>query len=157
MAAEKTSGIKIVADNRQARHEYFVIDSYEAGIVLRGDEVKSIRRGSVNLKDSFCVIIKGEVFLRNCHITPYEKGSYFNSEARRDRKLLLNRKEIDKLSGKVNEKGLTLIPLKMYLKGSLVKVDLGLCQGKKLYDKRETIKRRDQERETQRIIKEYKG
>lgn len=148
-------GIKIVAENRQARHEYFVLDTYEAGVVLKGDEVKSIRQGAINLKDSFAVITKGEVFLRNCHITPYEKGSYFNSEARRDRKLLLNRSEISKLTGKVSEKGLTLIPLKVYFKGSLVKVELGLCQGKKLYDKRETLKRKTQEREAQRDIKEY--
>ncbi|HEY8419971.1 MAG TPA: SsrA-binding protein SmpB [Clostridia bacterium] len=148
-------GIKIVAENRQARHEYFVLDTYEAGVVLKGDEVKSIRQGAINLKDSFAVITKGEVFLRNCHITPYEKGSYFNSEARRDRKLLLNRSEISKLTGKVSEKGLTLIPLKVYFKGSLVKVELGLCQGKKLYDKRETLKRKTQEREAQRAIKEY--
>ena len=149
-------GIKVIAENRQARFEYFVLDSYETGIVLSGDEVKSIRQGAANLRDSFGVIIKGEVFLRNCHITPYEKGSYFNSEARRDRKLLLKRSEIAKLSIKVNEKGLTLIPLKLYLKGSLIKLELGLCQGKKLYDKRETLKRRTQERETQRAIKEYK-
>jgi SsrA-binding protein len=148
-------GIKIIAENRQARHEYFVFDTFEAGVVLKGDEVKSIRQGAVNLKDSFAVIIKGEVFLRNCHITPYEKGSYFNSEARRDRKLLLNRSEISKLTGKVSEKGLTLIPLKIYLKSGLVKVELGLCQGKKLYDKRETLKRKTQEREAQRAIKEY--
>ena len=149
-------GIKVIAENRQARFEYFVLDSYETGIVLSGDEVKSIRQGAANLRDSFGVIIKGEVFLRNCHITPYEKGSYFNSEARRDRKLLLKRSEIAKLSAKVNEKGLTLVPLKLYLKGSLIKLDLGLCQGKKLYDKRETLKRRTQDRETQRAIKEYK-
>jgi SsrA-binding protein len=148
-------GIKVVAENRQARFEYFILDSYETGIVLKGDEVKSIRQGAVNLKDSFGVIIKGEVFLRNCHITPYKKGSYFNSEARRDRKLLLKRSEIAKLSGKVNEKGLTLIPLKIYLKGSLIKLELGLCQGKKLYDKRETLKQRTQEREAQRAVKEY--
>lgn len=148
-------GIKVIAENRQARFEYFVLDAYETGIVLSGDEVKSIRQGAVNLKDSFGVIIKGEVFLRNCHVTPYQKGSYFNSEARRDRKLLLKRSEIAKLSGKVNEKGLTLIPLKLYLKGSLIKLELGLCQGKKLYDKRETLKRRTQERETQRAVKEY--
>ena len=148
-------GIKVVAENRQARFEYFILDSYETGIVLKGDEVKSIRQGAVNLKDSFGIINKGEVFLRNCHITPYKKGSYFNSEARRDRKLLLKRSEIAKLSGKVNEKGLTLIPLKIYLKGSLIKLELGLCQGKKLYDKRETLKQRTQEREAQRAVKEY--
>jgi SsrA-binding protein len=147
--------IKVIAENKKARFEYFVLDTYEAGIVLKGDEVKSIRQGAINLKDSFGVIIKGEVFLRNCHITPYEKGSYFNSEARRDRKLLLNRSEISRLIGKVNEKGLTLIPLKVYFKGSLVKVELGLCQGKKLYDKREALKQKTQERETQRAIKEY--
>ena len=148
-------GIKVVAENRQARFEYFILDSYETGIVLKGDEVKSIRQGAVNLKDSFGIINKGEVFLRNCHIPPYKKGSYFNSEARRDRKLLLKRPEIAKLSGKVNEKGLTLIPLKIYLKGSLIKLELGLCQGKKLYDKRETLKQRTQEREAQRAVKEY--
>lgn len=147
--------IKVIAENKKARFEYFVLDTYEAGMVLKGDEVKSIRQGAINLKDSFGVIIKGEVFLRNCHITPYEKGSYFNSEARRDRKLLLNRSEISRLIGKVNEKGLTLIPLKVYFKGSLVKVELGLCQGKKLYDKREALKQKTQERETQRAIKEY--
>ncbi|HEY8389660.1 MAG TPA: SsrA-binding protein SmpB [Clostridia bacterium] len=148
-------GIKVVAENRQARFEYFILDTYEAGIVLSGDEVKSIRQGAVNLKDSFAIIEKGEVFLRNCHVTPYQKGSYFNSEARRDRKLLLNRAEISKLTGKVNEKGLTLIPLKLYLKGSLIKLELGLCQGKKTYDKRETLKRRTQERETQRAVKDF--
>lgn len=149
-------GIKVIADNRQARFEYFILEALETGIVLSGAEVKSIRAGSINLKDSFAVIIRGEIWLRNCHITPYQKGSYFNSEARRDRKLLLNRTQISKLGGKVNEKGLTLIPLKVYLKGSLIKVELGLCQGKKLYDKRETLKRRVIERESQRAIKEFK-
>ncbi|HEY8423523.1 MAG TPA: SsrA-binding protein SmpB [Clostridia bacterium] len=148
-------GIKVVAENRQARFEYFVLDTYEAGIVLNGDEVKSIRQGAINLKDSFAVIIKGEVFLRNCHITPYKKAAYFNSEARRDRKLLLKRAEISKLTGKVSEKGLTLIPLKAYFKGSLVKIELGLCKGKKIYDKRETLKRKTEEMETKRAMKEY--
>lgn len=149
-------GIKIIADNRSARFEYFILENYEAGISLHGDEVKSLRNGGINLKDSFAIIVNGEVFLRNCHIKPYDKGSYFNSEARRDRKLLLNRAEISKLAGKINEKGLALIPLKAYFKNSLIKIELGVCQGKKLYDKRETIKRRTLDMEAQRAVKEYR-
>jgi SsrA-binding protein len=117
--------MKIIATNKKAYYNYFVTDTYEAGIVLVGSEVKSLRAGKVNLSDSFCVFSGGELFLRNCHINPFEKGSFFNVDARRDRKLLMHRREIDRLKGKTGEKGLTLIPTKIYFLGSLVKVEIG--------------------------------
>jgi SsrA-binding protein len=148
--------IKIVSDNRQARHLYEILDTYEAGIELMGTEVKSIREGKVNLRDGYALIRNGEAWLLNVHISPYQaSGEYFNHEPRRTRKLLLHRREINKLIGQVEQKGLTLVPLKMYIKGNWVKVSLGLAKGKKLHDKRETLKRRQDEREMARAMKRY--
>jgi SsrA-binding protein len=146
--------IKIISDNRQARYLYEIIDTYEAGIQLTGTEVKSIRMGRVNLKDGYVLIRNGEAWLVNVNISPYQTtGAYFNHEPRRDRKLLLHKKEINKLIGLLEQKGLTLVPLKMYFKGEWVKVSLGLGRGKKLHDKRETIKRREDQREMARVMK----
>ncbi|ACK66197.1 SsrA-binding protein [Rippkaea orientalis PCC 8801] len=152
----ETKPIKIVSDNRQARFLYEILETYEAGIALVGTEVKSVRAGKVNLGDGYVLIRHGEAILLNVHISPYEaSGAYFNHDPRRSRKLLLHRKEINKLIGQIEQKGLTVVPLKMYLKGSLVKVSLGLARGKKLHDKRETIKRRQDEREMSRAMKQY--
>ena len=147
--------MKLIAENRKARHDYFVEDTYEAGIVLVGCEVKSIRQGKVNLRDSFAIIKNGEVFAVGMHIAPYQMGSYFNHDPRRNRKLLLNKAEIRKLKAKVEQKGYTLVPLKIYFKDALVKVELGLCKGKETHDKRESIKRREEDRKIDRIKKEY--
>lgn len=147
--------MKVIVSNKKAFHDYFVEETLEAGIVLVGTEVKSVRLGAVNLRDSYAVIKGGEVFLVGAHIAPYEKGSYFNVDPRRTRKLLLAKAEIRKLAARTERKGYTLVPLKIYLKGSLVKVELGLCRGKEQRDKRETIKRRDAEREMARAIKEH--
>ena len=147
--------MKSIAENRKARHDYFVEDTYEAGIVLVGCEVKSIRQGQVNLRDSFAIIKNGEVFAVGMHIAPYQMGSYFNHDPRRNRKLLLNKAEIRKLKAKVEQKGYTLVPLKIYFKDALVKVELGLCKGKETHDKRESIKRREEDRKIDRIKKEY--
>ncbi|BBA79321.1 SsrA-binding protein [cyanobacterium endosymbiont of Rhopalodia gibberula] len=148
--------IKIISDNRKARFLYEILETYEAGIALVGTEVKSIRAGKVNLGDGYALIQKGEAWLLNVNISPYQASSqYFNHDPRRNRKLLLHRKEINQLIGKIEQKGLTLVPLKIYLKGSLVKVSLGLGRGKKLHDKRETIKRRQDEREISRAMKQY--
>ncbi len=147
--------MKIVATNKKAYHDYFVEDTYEAGIVLVGSEVKSIRQGAVNLRDSFAIVKNGEIWLIGAHISPYKMGSYFNVDPTRTRKLLLNRVEINKLIGKVQQKGFTLVPLKIYFKDSLVKIELGLCKGKELFDKRETLKRREEDRKMERILKEY--
>jgi SsrA-binding protein len=150
----QNDAIKIISDNRQARFLYEILETYEAGIVLVGTEVKSIRAGRVNLRDGYALVRNGEVMLLNVHISPYEaSGEYFNHDPRRSRKLLLHRKEINKLIGQVEQKGLTLVPLKMYLKGSHVKVSLGLGKGKKLHDKRETLKRRQDERDMERAMK----
>ena len=146
---------KIVATNKKAYHDYFVEDTYEAGIVLVGSEVKSIRQGALNLCDSFVIIKNGEAFVIGMHVSSYKMGSYFNVDARRTRKLLLNRAEINKLRGKVEQKGFTLIPLKVYFKGALVKVELGLCKGKELHDKRASIKEKENNRNIQRVLKEY--
>ena len=146
---------RIVATNKKAYHDYFVEDTYEAGIVLVGSEVKSIRQGALNLRDSFVIIKNGEAFVIGMHVSPYKMGSYFNVDARRTRKLLLNRAEINKLRGKVEQKGFTLIPLKVYFKESLVKIELGLCRGKELHAKRASIKEKENNRNLQRIIKEY--
>lgn len=146
---------KVVATNKKAYHDYFVEDTYEAGIVLVGSEVKSVRKGAVNLKDSYAIIKGNEVFLLGVHISPYEKGSSFNEDPLRTRKLLLNRQEINKIRGKIEIKGYTLVPLKMYFKQSLVKVELGICKGKELHDKRQAIKTREENRNIQRIKKEY--
>ncbi|MBR2485681.1 MAG: SsrA-binding protein SmpB [Clostridia bacterium] len=147
--------MKLIAENRKARHDYFVEDTNEAGIVLVGCEVKSIRQGQVNLRDSFAIIKNGEVFAVGMHIAPYQMGSYFNHDPRRNRKLLLNKAEIRKLKAKVEQKGYTLVPLKIYFKDALVKVELGLCKGKETHDKRESIKRREEDRKIDRIKKEY--
>lgn len=146
---------KVVATNKKAYHDYFVEDTYEAGIVLVGSEVKSVRKGAVNLKDSYAIIKGNEVFLLGVHISPYEKGSCFNEDPLRTRKLLLNRQEINKIRGKIEIKGYTLVPLKMYFKQSLVKVELGICKGKELHDKRQAIRTREENRNIQRIKKEY--
>lgn len=148
--------VKLISNNRQARYLYEILDTYEAGIQLTGTEIKSIRLGRVNLKDGYAFIRDGEAWLSNVHISPYEaSGQYFNHEPRRNRKLLLHKKEINKLIGQLEQKGLTLVPLKMYFKGSWVKVALGLGKGKKLHDKRETVKRREDQREMARAMKRY--
>jgi len=142
--------------NRKARHDYHILETFEAGISLAGTEVKSLREGKGNLKDSFALINKGEMFLHNMHISPYEKGNIFNKDPLRTRKLLMHKREINRLYGLVKEKGLTLIPLKLYLnQRGLVKVELGLAKGKALYDKREDIKRRDANRDIERAFREY--
>ncbi|SMC76900.1 SsrA-binding protein [Desulfocicer vacuolatum DSM 3385] len=147
--------IKIIASNRKARHEYHISDEVEAGIVLVGTEVKSIREGGVNLKDSYADIKNGEVFLRQLHISPYKYAYYNNHDALRTRKLLLHRREINKLTVKINERGFTIVPLKIYFKNGKIKVQLGLAKGKKLYDKRNTIKDRDIKRDMDREKKNY--
>lgn len=144
---------KTIAENRKARHEYFVIESMETGIELAGTEVKSLRQGQVNLKDSWCSIESGEVFIKGMHISPYEKGNIFNRDPIRVRKLLLHKKEINRLFGKIKQEGLTLIPLSIYFKGSIVKIQLGLCKGKKLYDKREDAAKKDAKRQIERAVK----
>jgi SsrA-binding protein len=144
---------KIVCTNKQARHDYFVTDTYEAGMVLRGTEVKSLREGRANLKDSYAQIKDGELFLVNCHISPYSFGNQFNHDPTRPRKLLLHKREIRRLIGKVAEKGFTLIPLKIYFKNGIAKVELGLAKGKKVYDKREDMKARDAQREVEKALK----
>lgn len=152
--SNKNEGIKIISDNRQARYLYEILETHEAGIELTGTEVKSIRAGKVNLRDGYGLIRNGEVWLINVHVSPYEaSGEYFNHDPRRTRKLLLHRKEINKLIGQVEQKGLTLVPLKLYFKDSWVKVTLGLGKGKKLHDKRETLKRRQDERDMARALK----
>lgn len=141
--------------NRKAYHDYFVQESLEAGIALCGSEVKSLRAGQVNLKDSFVKVMGGEAWLVGAHISPYEKGSYFNLDPDRSRKLLLKRKEIDKLFGQAAQKGYTVIPLKMYFKNALVKVEIGLCKGKELHDKRRSQMEKDVSRSLERAKKEY--
>ena len=140
--------------NRAARHEYFVLETYEAGIELFGTEIKSIRNGSVNLKESWADIQNGEVFVYGMHVSPYEKGNIFNKDPFRVRKLLLHKKEINKITGKLKQDGLTLVPLSLYFKNQYVKVELSLCKGKKLYDKRETMAKRDAKRDIERAMKE---
>jgi SsrA-binding protein len=142
-----------VTVNRQARHEYFVLETYEAGIELFGTEIKSIRNGGVNLKGAWADISNGEVFVYGMHISPYEKGNIFNRDPFRDRKLLLHRKEIDKLAGRIKQDGLTLIPLSVYFNKQHIKIELGLCKGKKLYDKRETDAKKAAGRDIDRAIK----
>ena len=149
----KTENFKTISENRKARHEYFVLESMETGIELMGTEVKSLRLGQVNLKDSWCSIDNGELFIKGMHISPYEKGKIFNRDPMRVRKLLMHRKEINRLFGKIKQDGLTLIPLSLYFKGSIVKVQLGLCKGKKLYDKREDAARKDAKRQIERAVK----
>ena len=144
---------KIIADNRKARHDYFVIETYEAGIELFGTEVKSLRAGNVNLKDSYCDIDGGELFALGVHISPYEQGNIFNKEPLRPKKLLMHKREIMKLTGLVSREGYTLVPLSLYFKGSRVKMAVGLCKGKKLYDKRETAAKRDADRTIEKAMK----
>ncbi len=138
--------IKTIAKNKKAYFDYFILSTYEAGIELFGTEVKSIRNGNVNLKDSFCSIDEGELFIKGMHISPYEKGNIFNRDPMRDKKLLMHKREIMTLLGKIKQDGLTLIPLSLYFSGSKVKVELGLCKGKKLYDKRDTIAKKEADR-----------
>lgn len=145
---------KTISENRQARHEYFILESFEAGIELFGTEVKSIRQGGVNLKDSWISIDDGEAYIKNMHIAPYEKGNIFNRDPYRVRKLLMHKREILRLFGQVKQGGLTLIPISLYFKGNRVKVQVGLCKGKKLHDKRDDIAKRDAGREIQRALKE---
>ena len=147
---------KIISLNRIASHEYFVLDRIEAGIVLEGSEVKSLRKNSCNLKDSFCLVYNGELIIKNMHIALYDKAGAFNTrDSRRDRKLLLHKAEIIKLKSKVEQKGLTLVPLKIYFKQSLIKVEFGLCQGKHTYDKKRSLMEKDKNREKEREIKKY--
>ena len=146
--------IKIITDNRKARHDFHVEETYEAGIVLAGTEVKSLRAGRANLKDSYARVDNDEIFLFNAHISPYEQGNRFNHEPRRTRKLLMHKHEIRKLIGRVHEKGLTLVPLKMYFKNGRAKVQLALAQGKKLYDKRHDMAARDAKREIEKAFRE---
>ena len=146
--------VKIIANNKKAYHDYFVLEKFETGIELFGTEVKSIRLGQCSVKEAWVSIGKGEVFVYGMHINPYEKGNIFNKDPLRVRKLLMHRAEIRKLESKLKEKGLTLIPLSVYFKGSLVKVELGLCKGKKLYDKREALAKKDQKRDIDRAMKE---
>ena len=147
-------GVKQIAQNRKAYHDFFILDKYEAGIELFGTEVKSIRMGAVNLKDSYCVIKDGELFVRGMHISPYEKGNIFNKDPVRVRRLLMHKREIMRLFGRVKQEGLTLVPLSLYFKDSRVKVELGLCKGKKLHDKRDDAARREAGRVIERTIKE---
>ncbi len=153
MSEKKTSG-KIITENRKARHDYFVEETYEAGIELCGTEVKSLRQGTVNLKDSYCDIDGGELFALGVHISPYEQGNIFNKDPLRPKKLLMHKREIMKLTGLVSRDGYTLVPLSLYFKGSRVKMAIGLCRGKKLYDKRESTAKRDAERIIERSMKE---
>jgi SsrA-binding protein len=153
--AEKQSSIKIISDNRQARYLFEILETYEAGIELVGTEVKSIRAGKVNLRDGYAFIRNGEAWLTNVHISPYEAGgTHFNHEPRRTRKMLLHRQEINKLIGLTEQKGLTLVPLKMYFKNGRVKIVIGLGKGKKLHDKRESVKQRDDKRDMARAMKQ---
>lgn len=141
---------RLIASNKKAYHDYFVDETYEAGIELCGTEVKSLRQGAVNMKDSFCIIKDGEILVHGMHISPYEKGNIFNRQPYRDRKLLMHKKEILKLFGQVGQKGYSVIPLSMYFRGKWVKVEIGLCRGKKLYDKRDTEAKKSAQRDIER-------
>ncbi|MCI5598836.1 MAG: SsrA-binding protein SmpB [Ruminococcus sp.] len=145
---------KTIAQNKKAHHDYFVLESYEAGIELCGTEVKSLRAGRVNLKDSWCNIVDGEIFVNGMHISPYDHGNVFNKDPMRVRRLLMHKKEILKLFGTLQQQGLSLIPISLYFKGSKVKMQVGLCKGKKLYDKRATMAERDAKRNIDRALKE---
>lgn len=145
---------KTIVQNRQVRHDYFVLESYEAGIELCGTEVKSLRAGTVNLKDSWCEIVDGELFVRGMHISPYEQGNIFNRDPVRPRKILMHKREILKLFGQLKTQGLTLIPVSLYFKGSRVKMQVGLCKGKKLYDKRDDLAKKAAKRDIERAVKE---
>lgn len=148
-------GIKLIANNKKAYHEYFVEEVYEAGLSLQGTEVKSLRMGQVSIKEAYCRIRNGEVFVENMNISPYEQGNRENHDPLRQRKLLLHRDEIDKLTKKVDEKGLTLVPTRLYFKDSRAKLEIGVCRGKKLYDKRETLKRKQADREASRAMSDH--
>ncbi|TVP66891.1 MAG: SsrA-binding protein SmpB [Leptolyngbya sp. LCM1.Bin17] len=151
--ADSSNGYKVISDNRQARHQYEILETYEAGIELLGSEVKSIRQGKVNLRDGYAQIKNGELWLHNVHVSPHSMtNKVYNHEAKRTRKLLLHRDEIRKLIGKVEQKGLTLVPLKLYLKQGWIKVTIALGRGKKLHDKRESLKRKQEKRETERAL-----
>lgn len=150
MAKPLTNEEKVLVTNRKAQHDYFIIETYEAGIVLKGTEVKSLRLGNANLQDSFAIIKNGELWLENMHISQYNQASYNNHEPKRDRKLLLHKKEIRRLKNKLQEKGTTLVPLRVYLKSNRIKLEIALARGKKSYDKREAIAKRETEREIKR-------
>ena len=150
----ESASVKVMARNREAYHEYFVEEEYEAGIELFGTEVKSIRQGTLNLKDSWCGVKDGELLVNQMHISPYEKGNIFNKDPRRPRRLLMHKREIMRLYGKVKQDGYSIIPLSVYFKGSRVKVKVGLCKGKKLYDKRQSAAERDAKRQIDRAMKE---
>ena len=145
--------IKIIAPNKKAYHDYFVLEKYEAGIELFGTEIKSLRNGQVNLKDSFCKVYNGELYVVGMHISPYEKGNIFNKDPLRVKKLLLHKSEINKLTGKIKEKGFTIVPLQVYFKDGKAKMEIGLCRGKKLYDKRQDIAKKDMKREAEKEFK----
>ncbi|MBR4158142.1 MAG: SsrA-binding protein SmpB [Oscillospiraceae bacterium] len=151
----KAKGVKQIASNRKAFHDYFVLERYEAGIELFGTEVKSIRAGAVNLKDSFCTIKNGELFARGLHISPYEHGNIFNRDPMRPKRLLMHKREIQKLNARVMQDGVALIPLSLYFKDSRVKLELGLCKGKKLHDKRDAEAERDARRDIERAMRNY--
>lgn len=152
MAVQKEEK-QIVAQNKKARHDYFVLETYEAGIELFGTEVKSIRKGRLNLKDSWCSINKGEIFVNGMHISPYEQGNIFNRDPMRVRRLLMHKREINRLYGTIKQQGLTLIPLSVYFLKGRAKLEIGLCKGKKLYDKRETAAKKDAQRDMERAVK----
>ena len=147
------SEVRMIANNKKAYHDYFILEKYEAGIVLHGTEVKSLRMGKCSIKEAFIRVEAGEMYIYGMHISPYEKGNIFNKDTLRVRKLLLHKKEIDKMFGKMKEQGITLVPLQVYFKGSLVKMEIGVAKGKKLYDKRDDIAKKDQKREAQREFK----
>ena len=149
----KQHGEKLIANNKKAYHDYFIEDKFEAGIVLVGTEVKSLRMGQCSIKEAFISVDDGEIFIQRMHINPYEKGNIFNKDPLRKRKLLLHRAEINKILGKAKEKGYMIVPLKVYFSGSLVKIEIALARGKKLYDKRDSIAKKDQQREAQREFK----
>jgi SsrA-binding protein len=150
----RATGVKQIAKNKKAYHDYFVLETLEAGIELSGTEVKSVRAGAVNLKDSYCAVKNGEMLMYNVHISPYEQGNIFNKDPKRDRRLLLHKREINRLYGKVKQEGLTIVPLSVYLKNALVKVEIGLVKGKKLYDKRDAAAQKAAGREIERTLKE---
>ncbi|QQK09135.1 SsrA-binding protein SmpB [Miniphocaeibacter halophilus] len=150
----KNMSKKIIANNKKARYEYFIEEVFEAGIVLKGTEVKSIRRGKVSIKESYCLLKDGELFIFGMHISPYEHGNRYNVDPLRTRKLLLHKKQINKLIGATKEKGFTIVPLKLYLKDGLVKLEIALAKGKKIYDKRDSIAKKDAERRIRRAVKE---
>lgn len=149
----KKTGMKLIANNKKAFHDYFIEDTYEAGIALAGTEVKSLRSGKCSIKEAFVRVENGEVYVYGMHITPYEKGNIFNKDPLRIKKLMLHKNEINKITGQIAQKGYTLVPLEVYFKGSLVKVEIGLARGKKLYDKRQDIAKKDQKRQAEREFK----